>query len=103
VFVIASQCYFPFSALKFIHIAPTIQRNFALKKKNITHFIIQSFENAFGINMHCNEVNCFFVIINFSKFNANIIEMVMFEYKCHNGLQAAFLTSDTKFYDGKNA
>ncbi len=43
------RLYFPFSALKFIHIVPTIQRNFALKKKNISHFIYQSFENVFGI------------------------------------------------------
>jgi len=43
------RLYFHFSALKFIYIAPTIQRNFALKKKNITHFIYQSFENVFGI------------------------------------------------------
>jgi len=43
------RLYFPFSALKFIHIVLTIQRNFALKKKNITHFIYQSFENVFGI------------------------------------------------------
>ncbi len=41
---------FPFSSLKFIHIVPTIQRNFAIKNKNITHYIYQSFENVFGIN-----------------------------------------------------
>jgi len=40
----------PFSSLKFIHIVPTIQRNFAIKNKNITHYIYQSFENVFGIN-----------------------------------------------------
>ncbi len=45
------RLYFPFSALKFIYIMPTIQRNFALKKKNTTHFIYQSFENVFGITM----------------------------------------------------
>jgi len=43
------QLYSPFSALKFIHIVFTIQRNFALKKKNISHFIYQSFKNVFGI------------------------------------------------------
>ncbi len=32
--------YSPFSALKFIHIVPTIQRDFALKKKNISHLFI---------------------------------------------------------------
>jgi len=46
------RLYFPFSALKLIHIVPTIQRNFALKKKNISHFIYQLFENVFGINLY---------------------------------------------------
>ncbi len=50
------RLYFPFSALKFIHIVPTIQRNFALKKKNISHFIYQSFENAFGITTHAKKI-----------------------------------------------
>jgi len=50
------RLYFPFSALKFIYIMPTIQRNFALKKKNTTHFIYQSFENVFGITMFLKRI-----------------------------------------------
>jgi len=40
--------YSPFSALKFIHIVPTI-KEFCFKKEKYISFIYQSFENAFGI------------------------------------------------------
>jgi len=45
------RLYFTFSALKFIHIVLTILRNYALKKKNTSHFIYQSFENVLGIKV----------------------------------------------------